>query len=261
MKIEDWKLRKEQNKKISMLTCYDYTFAQILNESNLDAILVGDSSSMVIQGDANTIGATTQNLSQMCNSVSKGAPDKFIVCDLPFGLMQMSDDIFFTEIKKILSAGANAVKVEGIWGQEERIKKLIQIGVPVMGHLGLTPQHVNKYGGFKLQGKNEEAQNEILESALALQQLGVFAIVLECIPKALAELITHEIIVPTIGIGAGSATDGQILVLHDFLGLTSFKAKFVRHYLNGRELVKQSVDKYVGDVNNLEFPMKGEYYD
>lgn len=261
MKIEDWKKRKEAKAKISMLTCYDYTLAHILNKTQIDAILVGDSSSMVMNGESNTLGSSLPQLAQMCAAVAKGAPNKFIVCDVPFGFMQMSDDTFISGIKSLMAAGANAIKAEGCEGLQTRIKLLIQMGVPVMGHLGLMPQHIQNYGGFKVQGKSDPAKVEILKSALELQSLGVFATVLECIPTDLADVITKELSIPTIGIGAGSGTDGQILVLHDFLGLTDFKAKFVRTYLNGSELILNSVDKYVQDVNSAAFPSKGEFYD
>ncbi len=261
MKIEDWNIKKNKKIKISMLTCYDYTFARVLEKSKVDAILVGDSSSMVIHGEYNTLGASVLSLEQMCRAVVRGAPKKFIVCDLPFGLMQMSDDIFFNAVKSLMACGANALKIEGVEGHQKRIKSLVQIGVPVMGHLGLMPQHVQSYGGFKVQGKSDIAKAQILSWALELQSLGVFAMVLECIPDELAAAITDELRIPTIGIGAGAKTDGQILVLHDFLGLTEFKAKFVRQYLNGAELIRSSVDKYVSDVHSQEFPSVSERYD
>lgn len=261
MKIEDWRKRKVANDKISMLTCYDYTFATVLNKTNIDAILVGDSSSMVMHGDKNTLGSDVDQLAQMCAAVSKGAPSKFIVCDLPFGFMQASDDTFVSCIKKIMFSGANAVKFEGYEGYEHRAKQLIQMGVPVMGHLGLMPQHIQNFGGFRVQGKSDLARQQIFDWAVGLQELGVFALVLECIPRDLATEISKELYIPTIGIGAGSETDGQILVLHDFLGLTEFKAKFVRQYLNGADLIQSSVDKYVNDVKTKEFPMVAEGYD
>lgn len=261
MKIEDWKKMKQKKQKISMLTCYDYTFAKILNDTQIDAILVGDSSSMVVDGEPNTLNSDIFRLSQQSKAVCKGANKKFVVCDIPFGFMQMSDDYFFSGIKSVMSSGANAVKVEGVEGNEKRIQQLILMGVPVMGHLGLTPQHVQKFGGFKVQGKSDLAKKEILQAALQIQSLGAFAVVLECIPSDLAETISKELEIPVIGIGAGSTTDGQILVLHDFLGLTEFKAKFVRTYLNGAEIIQQSVDKYVSDVNSLEFPSQEESYD
>lgn len=261
MKIEHWKKRKESKEKISMLTCYDYTLARVLDGTQVDAILVGDSSAMVIHGEANTISSTVEDLARMCSAVVKGAPNKFVVCDLPFGFVQTSHDVFIAGIKTIMSAGANAVKLEGFEGFETRITQLIQMGVPVMGHLGLMPQHIQNYGGFKVQGKSDIAKKQILEWALGLQDLGVFAIVLECIPQDLAKAITEELSIPTVGIGAGSDTDGQILVLHDFLGLTEFNAKFVRRYLNGHEIIQSCVDKYVNDVKTKEFPTTGETYD
>jgi 3-methyl-2-oxobutanoate hydroxymethyltransferase len=260
MKIEDWKKRKFLKEKISMLTCYDFTLAQVLNKTKIDALLIGDSSSMVMFGESSTLSSSVDNLSQMCLAVSKGAQSKFIVCDLPFGFMQMSDDTFFSGVKKIMSCGANALKIEGFEGHGKKIEQLIQMGVPVMGHLGLMPQHIQNYGGFKVQGKTDPAKVQILNWAKQLQKLGVFAIVLECIPVDLADVISKELDIPTIGIGAGPSTDGQILVLHDFLGLTDFKAKFVRQYMDGSKLIQESVDKYVSDVNSSEFPSAGETY-
>lgn len=260
MKIYEWKQRKDKNEKISMLTCYDFTFAKVLNQTKIDALLVGDSSSMVIHGSDNTIGSKIQDLAQMCASVVKGAKDKFVVCDLPFGFAFESQDKFVEGIKLIMSSGAHAVKIEGLNGIEDRISMLIHMGVPVMGHLGLTPQAVQKFGGFKVQGKSDESRKEIFQSAIKLQELGVFAVVLECVPNDLANTITKELSIPTIGIGAGVQTDGQILVLHDFLGLTEFKAKFVRQYLNAGHLVKSAVDKYVDDVISDQFPNKEESY-
>lgn len=261
MKIEDWNKKKKAKTKISMLTCYDYTLASILETTKIDSLLIGDSSSMVMLGDKNTLGASLKALESMCKSVAKGAPSKFIVCDLPFGFMQMSNDTFFNGVKSLMASGANALKVEGVQGHQKRIQQLVQMGVPVMGHLGLMPQHVQNYGGFKVQGKSDPAKAQILAWAQELQTLGVFAIVLECIPTDLAEVITKELWIPTIGIGAGSKTDGQILVLQDFLGFTKFKAKFVRQYINGAELIQSSVDKYVIDVHSEDFPSKDETYD
>ncbi len=260
MKIYDWKLKKINKEKISMLTCYDYTFAKILNQTKIDALLVGDSSSMVIHGDDNTIGSTVENLAQMCASVVKGAKTKFIVCDLPFGFAFQSKDSFVDGIKLIMSSGAHAVKIEGVDGLEDKISMLIQMGVPVMGHLGLTPQSIQKFGGFKVQGKSDESKKEIFKSAQKLEALGAFSVVLECVPSDLAEAISKELSIPTIGIGAGVNVDGQILVLHDFLGLTDFKAKFVRQYMKAGELVKSAVDHYVDDVNSVQFPNSEETY-
>lgn len=260
MKIYDWKQRKIKKEKISMLTCYDFTFAKILNQTKIDALLVGDSSSMVVHGADNTIGSKVQDLALMCASVVKGAKDKFVVCDLPFGFAFESQDKFVEGIKLIMSSGAHAVKIEGVTGIEDRISMLIHMGVPVMGHLGLTPQAVQKFGGFKVQGKSDESRKDIFQSAIKLQELGVFAVVLECVPNDLAEAITNELYIPTIGIGAGINTDGQILVLHDFLGLTEFKAKFVRQYLEAGTLVKSAVDNYVEDVTLRKFPNEDESY-
>lgn len=260
MKIYDWKKMKLNNEKITMLTCYDYTFARVLKQTQIHALLVGDSSAMVVHGQNTTIGSKVEDLAQMCSSVTKGADNKFVICDLPFGFAFDSQENFVNGIKKIMSSGAHAVKIEGTQGLEDRIICLKNMGVPVMGHLGLTPQAIQKFGGFKVQGKSDDSKKEIFQSALKLEELGAFAVVLECIPNDLADSITRELSIPTIGIGAGQNTDGQILVLHDFLGLTEFNAKFVRRYLNGSELIQSAVDKFVEDVQYQQFPKVEESY-
>lgn len=260
MTLQDWQNKKRTKSKVSMLTCYDFTFASILEKTSVDCLLVGDSSSMVLFGHQNTINSTIDELAVMTKAVSKGAPSKFVVCDLPFGFLQMSEDTFASGIKKIASAGAHAVKIEGSIGHEEQIKKILQMGVPVMGHVGLTPQLVQLFGGFKVQGKNDKEKDFILDSAKLFQELGAFAVVLECIPSDLSQLLTLELQIPTVGIGAGSSTDGQVLVLHDFLGLTTFKPKFVKNYLDGKNLIAKAVQEYVTDIENNVFPSKQESY-
>lgn len=259
---QSWSQKKNKKQKLSMLTCYDYSFANILENTELDAILIGDSSEMVIYGESDTLGSDVTKLELLTTAVRKGTPSKFIVTDIPFGLMQMDDGEFFGSVKRFMKNGANAIKVEGVNTYEERFAKLSAMGVPFMGHLGLTPQHIHQYGGFKVQGKTDAAQKLILEQALKLQQAGAFAVVLECIPTDLARVITEELAIPTIGIGAGSVTDGQILVLQDLLGFNpDFKPKFVKQYLNGFELIQQAVNNYVNEVQNHEFPNKGESYE
>lgn len=260
--LQNWKKSKNEKAKISMITCYDYSFAKILSETNIDGILIGDSSEMVMLGESDTINSSVEKLCVFTSAVRKGAPDKFIVCDIPFGLMQMDEGYFFQAIKKMMGSGANAIKIEGVNTYQERFEKLAAMGVPVMGHLGLTPQHIHQYGGFKVQGKTDASKELIFKSAKKLEEWGAFAVVLECIPNQLAKMITEEISIPTIGIGAGAEVDGQILVLQDLLGMNpSFKPKFVRQYMQGFEIIKSAVDKYVEDVKTVSFPEEKESYE
>lgn len=262
LKPNKWKSFKKSGNKITMVTCYDYSFARILNDTDIDAILIGDSSEMVIFGAKDTLNSSTEKLCTLTQAVRLGAPEKFIVCDLPFGFMQQSKNKFFSSLKKIMASGANAVKVEGVFTYEDRLLQMAAMGIPVMGHLGLTPQHIHQYGGFKVQGKTESSKNLILTSAQKLQELGAFAIVLECIPSSLASSISESLDVPTIGIGAGLDADGQILVLQDLLGMNpDFKPKFVRNYLKGYELIQAAINQYVKDVQNKKFPSIEEAYE
>lgn len=259
---QKWTERKIKQDKITMVTCYDYTFAKILNETSVDALLIGDSSEMVIFGRPNTLGSDVSKLAVLTAAVRAGAPDKFIVTDVPFGLMQAEDAEFFAAIKNFMQSGANAIKIEGVSTYEKRFEKLMAMGVPVMGHLGLTPQHIHQFGGFKVQGKTEESRKKIVEQSLLLQHMGAFAVVLECVPNELARVITSEISIPTIGIGAGQGVDGQVLVLQDLLGLSAdFKPKFVRTYMDGFSRVQEAINHYVSDVKDLKFPNVGESYE
>lgn len=260
MKTFDWKKRKSEHKKITMLTCYDYTLARVLSETNIDTLLIGDSSSMVIFGEENTVGSKIKNLTLLTKAVKRGAPQKFIISDLPFGFMQIDQKSFVKGLQGLVSAGANAVKIESLKGNENRISEIINMGVPVIGHLGLTPQHIQNFGGFKVQGKSDQSRKDIYKDAIELEKLGVLALVLECIPEDLAESITKELSIPTIGIGAGSSTDGQVLVLHDMLGLTDLKSKFIRRYIDGSSLIRSAVNNFVNDVENKNFPHKDESY-
>ncbi len=259
---QKWIESKQNKKKITMVTCYDYSFAKILNQTGVDVLLIGDSSEMVIYGQAHTLGSDVNKLATLTSAVRLGAPDKFIVTDVPFGLMQAEDGEFFRAIKAFMQSGANAIKIEGVNTYEERFAKLSAMGVPVMGHLGLTPQHIQQFGGFKVQGKTEESRKKIVEQAIKLEHMGAFAMVLECVPSELARVITAEVAIPTIGIGAGKDVDGQVLVLQDLLGFNpDFKPKFVRHYLNGFQIVSEAINSYVNDVKGASFPSEVESYE
>lgn len=260
--IFDFKKKKEAGDKISMLTCYDFWSAQILNESPIDAILVGDSTAMVMHGHATTLPATINMMALHCNAVVKGAPNKFIVGDLPFLSYRKGLTANMQAIHKIMNTGVHAVKLEGAHGNLKLVEHLVQSGVPIMGHLGLTPQSVFQLGGYKVQGRDEKAKATILQQAIDLQNAGCFALVLECVPSDLAREITINLEIATIGIGAGVATDGQILVLHDMLGLNkSFKAKFVRNFLSGESLIAKAISEYHESVTKLNFPNKSESFE
>ncbi len=261
MNVLDFQSCKERGEKIVMLTCYDYTSACIVQDSDIDVILVGDSAAMVMHGYGTTIPADIAMMCQHIESVSRGTKNKFIVGDMPFlSFRQLLTDNM-RAVASVMKAGAHAVKLEGIEGNVETIKHIVKSGVPVMGHLGLTPQSVNQLGGYRVQGRGERAAKILREEALACEQAGCFAIVLECVPDDLAAEITASLSIPTIGIGAGARTDGQVLVMQDLLGLSSdFKPKFVRKYLDGRKVLLDAFNAYASDVKNGQFPAADESY-
>lgn len=259
--VPDFKKRKAEKTKISMITCYDSSFAAILNESPIDVLLIGDSSSMVMQGLPSTIHATVESIEFFVASVARGANQKFIVADMPFLSTRKSQDVALDAAHRFLKAGAHAVKIEGIRGNEALVKHLVESGIPVMGHLGLTPQFVNAFGGMKVQAKTKEAQDLLLNEAKAFETAGAFSLVLECVPKEIAATATEMLSIPTIGIGAGVNTDGQVLVLQDLLGFSpKFKPKFLRQYLNGFELFQNAFQKFHQDVVTKNFPNEAESY-
>lgn len=252
---------KKENQKISMITCYDTWSAKIVSESDINCILVGDSLGMVMHGESNTLNVSTQLMALHTKAVVKGAQDKFIVADLPFLSYRKNLTETMNAVEAVMKAGANAVKLEGASGNIEAIKHIVESGVPVMGHLGLTPQSINGLGGFKVQGKSLESQEKILSEAKALQEAGCFAIVLECIPEKLSKIISQNLEIPTIGIGAGAAVDGQVLVMQDMLGMDpSFKPKFLKHYLKGKELLLGAFNTYHQEVQEKSFPTEKETY-
>ncbi len=252
---------KIQNRPISMVTAYDSWSARLVQESPIDAILVGDSVAMVVHGFETTLNATVEMMALHTAAVRRGAPDKFVVGDLPFMSTHKSVDKGLEAVETLVRAGAQAVKLEGLDGQKDLIKQIVRSGIPVMGHLGLTPQFVHQFGGFKLQGKTDEAAQRILEQAKKLEDLGCFALVLECIPTILGETITNELQIPTIGIGAGPYCSGQILVLQDLLTLTSGpKPRFVRPFMNGAEQIQNALSAYHSAVTEKVFPSAPESY-
>lgn len=244
---------KSEKHKISMVTCYDTTFARIAEKTDIDCLLIGDSLSMVMHGESTTIPAKMEWMEEHTRSVRNGTK-KYIVSDMPFLTTRKGIEFATDCAGKLLVAGANCVKIEGIFGQEEIIRHLVLSGIPVMSHLGLTPQFYQAFGGHKMQGKTEETASKIIEEAKLAEELGCVAIVLECIPWGLAEKITESMKIPTIGIGAGAKTDGQVLVLQDMLGLSGFHPRFVRQYLNGAELIENALNSYAKDVAEQNFP-------
>jgi len=261
MNIFDFYQKKEQGHKISMVTCYDYTSARILAETAIDCLLVGDSVSMVMHGFENTLAATVDMMRFHIAAVSRGANNKFIIGDMPFLSYRQSLSHTMATVQTFMQAGAHAIKLEGSAGNLELIQYITESGVPVMGHIGLTPQLLHQLGGYKVQGKTEISASRLKQEAFALQQAGCFAIVLECVPPLLAKEITEELKIPTIGVGAGPHTNGQVLVLQDLLGLTmGFKPKFVKAFMNGSEQIQQSIEKYIQAINQGEFPSDEHCY-
>jgi 3-methyl-2-oxobutanoate hydroxymethyltransferase len=261
MNVHDFMKFKQQGRKISMLTCYDYWSAKILDKTPVDSLLVGDSLAMVIHGYDSTVHATTEMMAMHVKAVCKGAPNKFVVADMPFlscskGLTHAMDSV-----QQLMQAGASAVKIEGASHQLEIIRHIVESGVPVMGHIGLTPQSIHALGGHKVQGKDEGKASELCMAASKLAEAGCFSLVLECVPLALAKGISTKLKVPTIGIGAGPCVDGQVLVLQDLLGADpEFKPRFLRHYAQCDRVLQEAVEHYHEDVVNVSFPSLAESY-
>ena len=261
MNISHFLSRKQKGEKFSFLTCYDYWTAQILNTSNVDGILVGDSLAMVVHGASSTVEATMDQMVAHTQAVRRGAPDKFIVGDLPFLSYRGSIDSGLENVRRLMAAGAQAIKLEGIRGNEKFITHLIESGVPVMAHLGLTPQSVNTMGGYRVQGKDKEGAEAIYEDSITAEKLGCFSLVLECVPQSLGTRISQKLKIPTVGIGAGAGTDGQILVMQDMLGAFDKNAKFVRKYRNLFEDLRKAFNEFDQDVKAVQYPGKEELYD
>jgi 3-methyl-2-oxobutanoate hydroxymethyltransferase len=259
--VDDFARLKKAGQKISMVTAYDAWSARLVAQSNVDAILVGDSAAMVIHGQPTTLAATVGLMAVHTRAVASAAAGKFLIADLPFLSFRKGLPAAMEAVAALVTVGAQSVKVEGVDGHEDVIKHIVQSGVPVMGHIGLTPQAVNQFGGFRVQGKTEAAGATLLRQARVLEGLGCFAIVLECLPSDLAARITSELTVPTIGIGAGIGTDGQILVLHDIWGLgMRHVPRFVRRYVDGEGVLTDALNQYSADVKEARFPGAEESY-
>jgi len=253
--IRDFIKAKKEKRKITMISTYEYWSAKLCEEAGVDCILVGDSLGMVIQGLDSTLPVSVEDMIYHGKAVRRGAPNTFIVIDMPFLSYQITPEEALRNAGRIMKeTSANAVKVEGGEEIKDVIKKLISAGIPVMGHLGLTPQSVHALGGYRVQGRTEKERNRIKRDAKLLEELGVFAIVLEAIPSDLAKEVTESLEIPTIGIGAGKYTDGQVLVFHDMLGFLEKTPKFVKKYLNGRELILNALNQFGKEVKEEIFP-------
>lgn len=255
-------LMKKQGEKISMLTAYDYSFARILDDAGIDAILVGDSASNVIHGNTTTLPITLDQMVDHTRAVIKGVSRALVVADLPFGYYQGdSKNALKSAIRLMKEAGAHAIKMEGGSFIVDSVKRIVSAGIPVMGHLGLMPQSIHKYGTYTVRAKADAEANQLIEDALKLQKAGVFALVLEKIPANLAQEVSQALDIPTIGIGAGAGCDGQILVTHDMLGINKdFSPRFLRRYANLYETMKAAFSQYITDVKAREFPNEEESY-
>lgn len=253
---------KASGEKISMITAYDFSFAQIFDAAGIDVILVGDSASNVMAGHETTLPITLDQMIYHASSVVRGVNRSLVVVDLPFGSYQgNSKEALNSAIRIMKETGGHSIKLEGGSEVAESIKRIVDTGIPVMGHLGLTPQSIYKFGTYTVRAKEEEEADKLRKDALLLQEAGCYAIVLEKIPAALAEEVSKSLAIPTIGIGAGGACDGQVLVMHDMLGInTEFKPRFLRQYLNAHDLVTGAVQQYIKDVKSSDFPNEKEQY-
>jgi len=257
--LQEMKLKQE---KIAMLTAYDYSMARILDQTGIDIILVGDSASNVMAGHKTTLPITLNDMIYHASSVMRAVKRALVVVDLPFGTYQGDSKVALQSAIRIMKeSGANAVKLEG--GEEilESIERILSAGIPVMGHLGLTPQSIHKFGTYVVRATDKDEADKLVHDAHVLEKAGCFAVILEKIPAALGAMVAKEIRIPIIGIGAGNGVDGQVLVLHDMLGITQeFSPRFLRRYHNLSEEIKGSVRAYIKDVKSLDFPNDREQY-
>jgi len=253
---------KSNGEKISMLTAYDYTMARIVDTAGIDVILVGDSASNVMAGHETTLPITLDQMIYHASSVVRAVERALVVVDLPFGSYQSdSKEALRSSIRIMKESGGHAVKLEGGKEIKESIKKILNAGIPVMGHLGLTPQSIYKFGTYTVRAKEEEEAEKLMEDAKLLEKLGCFAIVIEKVPADLAKKVAESISIPVIGIGAGGGVDGQVLVIHDMLGMNNeFSPRFLRRYMNLYEGMTSAISQYVEDVKSKDFPNEKEQY-
>jgi len=253
---------KEQAEKISMLTSYDFTMAQLVDKAGVDVILVGDSASNVFAGHETTLPITLDQMIYHASSVVRGVSRALIVVDIPFGSYQSdSKEALRSAIRIMKESGAHAVKIEGGEEIKDSLKRILAAGIPVMGHLGLTPQSIYQFGSYTVRAKEDAEAEKLIKDALLLEKLGCFAIVLEKVPAALAQKVAAQLQIPVIGIGAGNGVDGQVLVVNDMLGMsTEFSPRFLRRYLNLDEQINGALARYVADVKSKDFPNENEQY-
>jgi len=250
-----WEKAKREGRRMSFITAYDYPFARIADAAGLDGILIGDSLGMMIAGDADTLKVSMEQMVYHTRIVARGAARALVMADLPFGSFEASPEQAFKSASRLLKAGAEIVKLEGGAPMVETVAFLSARAVPVCAHIGLTPQHIRQFGGFKRQGKTQEAATRIFEDAIALEEAGARMVLMEAIPTELATEITNRLTVPTIGIGAGPGCDAQILVLHDVLGLNMDRApSFARAYVNGAQLMQDALTQYADEVRAKKYP-------
>jgi 3-methyl-2-oxobutanoate hydroxymethyltransferase len=253
---------KRRAEKITMLTAYDYTMAKILDHAGIDILLVGDSASNVMAGHETTLPITLDQMIYHASSVIRAVDRALVVVDLPFGTYQgNSKEALNSAIKIMKESGAHSIKLEGGREVKESVERILSAGIPVMAHLGLTPQSIYKFGTYSVRAKKEDEANRLIEDALLLETSGVFALVVEKIPATLATQVAKELTIPVIGIGAGAGVDGQVLVTHDMLGMTTeFSPRFLRRYLNLYDQIKEAVGNYIKDIKSSDFPSSKEQY-
>ncbi len=259
--VSDFARFKQEGHPISMVTAYDTWSARLIADSAIDAVLVGDSGSMVMHGYPSTVHAHLEMMVAHTAAVARGLGDKFLIADLPFPLHRMGLEPVMRAVDALMKAGAQAVKIEGFRGHADLIAHVAESGVPVMGHLGLTPQSVHQMGGYRVQARDEEEAARLRVDARGLEEAGAFSVVLECIPAELARVVTTELRIPTIGIGSGVHCSGQVLVLQDMLGMNvGFKPKFLRTYLDGATLIKDALNRYDAEVKSAAYPSTKESF-
>lgn len=260
--INDFKKAKENKEPIAMITCYEFAFARIIEQTGIDVILVGDSLGMVVAGHTSTIPVTLDQMIYHAEIVRRGAPNAFIVCDLPFMSYHVSvEDALRNAGRVMKETGSNAVKLEGGRDFRATVEALVRASIPVMGHLGLTPQSVHKLGGYTVQGREEDKRRIMIEDAKILEEAGAFSLVLEMVPEELAHEISRMLSIPTIGIGAGRYCDGQVLVINDLLGMDErFTPKFLKKYANLAEVAKSAIQGYCDEVKSGAFPAEGNVF-
>jgi 3-methyl-2-oxobutanoate hydroxymethyltransferase len=260
--VSDFGKAKRDGRKISMLSVYDAVFAKLAVDAGVNTLLIGDSVAMALYGFDSTIHATVEMIAAHVGAVRRACPGAFLVADLPFGSYRRGLKAAMKAVEAMARAGASAVKLEGVAGNEKIISHIIESGIPVMGHIGLTPQSVLALGGYKVQGGTEEGAARLIEDAKGLEELGAFSLVLECVSRSLGSRISSHLSIPVIGIGAGVEVDGQVLVASDLLGLSPGRSpRFVRRYLEGAEMVSKAFEEFCRQVGQTQYPSESESYD